>query len=127
MLIVVLISLLVFVGVLSAANLLYWSYRTRQDFEARALARRLGTLSDNPEASLFLQQKSDPWAETLGGLGDRLEALIRESGSDYTLSGLLVRMGAFGIIGAFITFGSMYPGFCAMFITCCVNGLSKIA
>lgn len=103
MLIVVLISLLVFVGVLSAANLLYWSYRTRQDFEARALARRLGTLSDNPEASLFLQQKSDPWAETLGGLGDRLEALIRESGSDYTLSGLLVRMGAFGIIGAFIT------------------------
>ncbi len=103
MLVVVLISTLVFVGVLSAANLMYWSHRTRQDNEARALARRLGTLADNPETSLFVEQKSDPWLATLGGLGNRLEALIRESAVDYDLSGLLMRMAAFGIIGAFLT------------------------
>jgi len=103
MIVVVLISSLVFVGVLSTANLAYWSYRSKQDNEARALARRLGTLADNPETSLFLTQKDDPWAATLGGLGDRLEALIREAGSDYNLSSLLMRMVAFGIIGAFLT------------------------
>ena len=103
MLVVVLISSLVFVGVLSAVNLMYWSYRTRQDADARALARRLGTLSDNPDTSLFLDQKDDPWAEALGGLGARLEDLIRESAVDYTLSGLLMRMAAFAIIGAFLT------------------------
>ncbi|MFT5683815.1 MAG: tight adherence protein B, partial [Myxococcota bacterium] len=59
--------------------------------------------ADNPETSLFLEQKSDPWLETLGGLGDRLESLIRESAVDYNLSGLLMRMAAFGIIGAFLT------------------------
>jgi tight adherence protein B len=103
MLVVVLISSLVFVGVLSAANLMYWSHRTRQDIEARDLARRLGTLADNPETSLFVDQQDDPWSDILGGLGERLEALIRESSVDYNLSGLLMRMAAFGIIGAFLT------------------------
>ncbi len=103
MLVVVLISTLVFVGVMTATNLLYWSWRSRQKAAAQDLARRLGTLSDSPRESLFIDQKVDPWASTLGGLGERLESLLRESDATFSLTGLLARMAALGIIGTFLT------------------------
>lgn len=103
MFVVVLISALVFAGVLTATNLLYWSWRSQEESKSRELARRLGTLSDNPESSLFLQQQENPLRDALGSLGERLESLIRESGTDWTMGRLIGWSSALGIVGAFST------------------------
>ena len=103
MLVVVFVSSLVFAGVLTATNLLYWSWRSQQESKARELARRLGTLSDTPESSLFLQQQENPLRDALGSLGERLESLIRESGTDWTMGRLIGWSSALAIVGAFMT------------------------
>ena len=103
MLIVVLISALVFAGVLTATNLMYWSWRSQQEHKSRELARRLGTASSEGESSLFRDQQENPLRDALGSLGERLDSLIRESGTDLTVSQLLGRSAALGIIGGFST------------------------
>ncbi|MEL6346031.1 MAG: type II secretion system F family protein [Myxococcota bacterium] len=100
---IILVSALVFAGVLTATNLLYWSWRSRQEQKARELARRLGTVSDEPTNTLFVDQGADAWAEMLGSLGDQLEGLLKESGSEWTMSQLLGWSAAMAVIGMFTT------------------------
>jgi len=102
-LVLVLISAVIFAGVLTTFNLFYWGYRSREAGKAEALARRLGTAGIGEGTGLFREQQTDPWAETLGSLGRRLESLLQESGSDWTMSRLLGWSSALAIIGAFAT------------------------
>lgn len=99
--VLVLVSSLVFAGAMTTINLLYWGYRSREASKAEALARRLGTAGGEQGSALFREQQSDPWAETLGSLGNRLESLLRESGTDWTMGRLIGWSSAAGLIGAF--------------------------
>jgi tight adherence protein B len=101
--VMVLVTSLVFTGAMTTINLLYWGWRSREAAKAAALARRLGTTDGGATSALFREQLVDPWADTLGSLGKRLNSLLRESGTDWTMGQLLGRSVALAIIGAFST------------------------
>ena len=102
--VMVLVSALVFAGVLTTINMLYWGWRSQQASKAEALAHRLGTVDVNSTSALFRDQGEDPWTTALGSLGNRLEALLRQSGSTWTMGRLLGISTALGIIGSTLTF-----------------------
>lgn len=96
---VALVSTIVFVGLMLGGSFLYWSVKSREEAAAKELARRLGTLAEKSEDRLFRIQAQDASAEALGGLGESLDAIIRQSGEDTTVSELLTRVAVFGLAG----------------------------
>lgn len=99
--IMVVVSSLVFAGVLTTFNLLYWSWRSQRASREEALARRLGTLSGGENGALFLTQQPDPWVDTLGSTGQRLQLLLQQAGSEWRLGQLLGYCIGAAIIGIF--------------------------
>lgn len=97
--IVIFLVLLVFVGVLVMGGLAFGSWRSQEVARSRAIARRLGTLEEGGEDSLFRSQSRDPVAEQLGSVGADLEALLVQSDAEYGLSGLFMRMALYSTIG----------------------------
>lgn len=100
--VVAIVSLVVFVGVLVTISFVYASWQSRQQAQARALSRRLGTLSESSEDSLFRLSSRDPLSESLGGVGRDLMSLLSQSGVDYDLQGLLVRVSLFAMAGTLV-------------------------
>jgi len=100
--IVIFLVLIVFVGTLVIGGLAMGSWRSRQAARSRAIARRLGTLEESVQDSLFRMQSRDPVAERLGAVGKDLEALMVQSDAEFPLSGLFVRMGLFATIGLLV-------------------------
>lgn len=98
-LLVALVSSFVFVGLMLAGSFLYWSVKSREEAAARELARRLGTLTEKSEDRLFRLQVQDASAEALGGIGESLDAMIRQAGEDSTVSELLTRVGLSSLVG----------------------------
>jgi len=109
--IVIFLVLLVFVGTLVMGGLAFGSWRSREAARARAIARRLGTLEDGKEESLFRNQSRDPVAEQLGSVGRNLDALLIQADAEYGLSGLFMRMALYSTIGLLL-FGltTRHPG-----------------
>lgn len=101
-LLLVIVSAITFVGMMAAGSFVYWGIKSREEEQARELARRLGTLSEKPEDRLFRIQVQDQAAEALGNIGKQLDDLIRQSGEDVTVSDLLFRMGLVATISVVI-------------------------
>lgn len=99
---VVVIALVVFVGVLTSISFAVASWQSRQQSQARALSRRLGTLSDRGGDDLFRQNTQDPLADSLGDLGRDLASLLAQAGADYALQGLVARMALFALAGTVV-------------------------
>ncbi|MFM2153262.1 MAG: hypothetical protein RL199_1697, partial [Pseudomonadota bacterium] len=59
---VIVVTLVVFVGTLVVASFAWGTMRSREAERARAVARRLGTLSEAEEDSLFRSTARDPLA-----------------------------------------------------------------
>ena len=97
--VLIVVSLVVFVGVLMIWSLAYASYQSAQERRARELSRRLGTLNESAEDSLFRLNDRDPYAARMGSVGADLEMLLVQAGSPYDLQGLFTRMGAFALVG----------------------------
>jgi tight adherence protein B len=106
---IVILTLVVFVGVLMIGSLAFAGYRSKQNARARQLARRLGTLSESPEDSLFRLDVRDPIAESLGSIGRDMESLLVQAGSPYDMRGLFVRMGLVST-GAVLVLGLALQG-----------------
>ena len=68
--VMVLVSALVFAGVLTTINMMYWGWRSQQASRAEALAQRLGTAESSDSSVLFRDQNEDPWANALGQRSD---------------------------------------------------------
>lgn len=101
----VLVSSIVFVGALLAFSFIYWGVEARREDQVRELQRRLGQLSgDMDGGTLFKQSARDEFAQALGESGAALESLLRQANVDYSVSGLLVRMALFGMVGIVIGF-----------------------
>jgi len=93
----------VFVGTLLAGSFLYWTVASRKEAQSRAMARRIGSMSD-PSAShdLFHSQQTDPMVEALGAVGKHLENLAKQSGSGSTASALAAQIGGSALAGALV-------------------------
>ena len=99
---VVVLTLVVFVGVLTSISFAVASWQSRQQSQARALSRRLGTLSERGGDDLFRQNTQDPLADSLGDLGRDLASLLAQAGADYSLQGLVARMALFALAGTVV-------------------------
>jgi tight adherence protein B len=95
-----LVSGLVFIAALMAITFLYWGWRSREEEKSRHIARRLGTLVEGDEDSVFrLMSVKDPVAEAMGEWGQQLEGMLRQANSSYGLQGLVSRMGFWALAG----------------------------
>ncbi len=111
--IIVAVSATAFLGITQS---LYWGYVVRNEARQRDLARRLGTISEGAEESLFRQRAADVAATALGRLGTHFQETIDQADMDITVSNLLVRMAVVGVIGGVILaiFGSIFGFFVGM-------------
>jgi len=92
----------VFTTILAGTQALYWSYVVRKENEEKELARRLGTLAEEQYASLFRDHAADAAGQALGNLGVHLQELLSQADSPMTVSNLLLRMTAVGVVGALV-------------------------
>ncbi len=102
-------------GVATAVFLLgqsaYWAYVVRSEARQRDLARRLGTMGEGPQESLFRQHAADAAAKGLGRLGAHFQETIDQADSEITVTSLLGRMIALGLgIGVLLAFFVGLPG-----------------
>lgn len=112
----ILVIIIVAVGAtafLGVTQSLYWAYVVRTEARQRDLARRLGTISEGNQESLFRQRAADVAATALGRLGIHFQETIDQADMDITVSNLLVRMAVVGVIGGAILaiFGSIFGFF----------------
>ncbi len=108
--VVTVIALFFFVMILAAGNLAYWAYKSQQEALDQELSRRIGTVADSDKADIFELQVKDQLVEALGHYGKDLDNLLKQSGAMFTVTGLIQRMVAAGIVGlvvAFILFRSV--------------------
>lgn len=109
---VIIITAVVFTAFLAIGQSAYWAYVARTEAHQRDLARRLGTLGDGPQESLFRQQAADAAAKALGRLGVHFQETIDQADSELTVSSLLARMMvAGGVMGIVIALIAGLPGF----------------
>lgn len=94
----VVVSILTFVGLMTAGSFLYWSMKSREEEAARELSRRLGTLAEKPEDRLFRAMAEENAGEGTS-ISARLEMMIRQAGEELTPNDLYSRMGLFALIG----------------------------
>ncbi len=93
---------MVVVGVLMSTSFAFASWQSRRQAQARALSRRLGTLSDQGGDDLFRQNAEDPLADSLGDLDRDLARLLAQAGAAYPLQGLVLRMALFSVAGLLV-------------------------
>lgn len=92
----------VFAAVLLALQGWWWYRVTQKQQEEKELARRLGTLGDDPSESLFrLQQKRDPRSvgDIGGAIAGNLEQLLLEAGHPCTFQSLMLQMVGAALLG----------------------------
>ncbi|MFT6377357.1 MAG: tight adherence protein B, partial [bacterium] len=108
-LIIVAVSATAFLGITQS---LYWAYVVRNEARQRDLARRLGTISEGSQESLFRQRAADVAATALGRLGTHFQETIDQADMEITVSNLLVRMAVVGVLfGAVLAFFGSIFGF----------------
>jgi tight adherence protein B len=100
--IVVVVTLVVFVGVMMIGSLAWASYQSNQKARSSRLSRRLGTLTELPEESLFRLDSGDPLGARMGSVGRDLEALLVQAGSPYDVRSLFLRMSLFATVGVLV-------------------------
>lgn len=82
------IAVVIFLAVLMFAQFVYWTMQDRRAADSRELSRRLGTLAEKPQASLFRVRA----APDRGGVVGRVDVLLRRAGSPYPASTVYTRM-----------------------------------
>ena len=92
----------VFAAVLFAVQGIYWAMRVRAEDRASAIARRIRTIDEPRESSLFRLQVRSEAAERLGNMGLYLEGLLVQAGRPMDLRRLLTLVVAFGLFGMVI-------------------------
>jgi len=92
----------VFTAVMMLSQTLYWTWIVRREQEERELARRLGTLAEEQYQSLFRDQAADAAGQALGNLGTHLQETINQADSMMTVSSLLLRMAAVGVVAGLV-------------------------
>ena len=102
--IVTIIALVFFVMILVAGNLAYWAYRSQQAALDQELSRRIGTVASSDKADIFELQVKDQLVEALGNYGKQLDNLLKQAGAQFTVTGLVQRMVAAGIVGLIVFF-----------------------
>lgn len=100
----VLVSSVVFVGALLAFSFVYWGIEARREEQVRELKRRLGSMSGDMEGTLFRTPTKDDFAKALGATGEAVDSLIRQANVDYNVTGLVIRMALFAMVGIIIGF-----------------------
>lgn len=98
----VLIASIVFVGAFVVLSFVYWGLQARKEDQQRELQRRLGQLSGDAGDTLFRLQVKDELANALGSVGKMMEENLQQAAEEYTVSGLLMRMGAFALFGMIV-------------------------
>ncbi len=99
-LVVVVAVALAMAALLLFGQFVYWALQARTERHAAELSRRLGTRTDKEELANALLRAAAP-VETRG-FGARLDSVIRQAGSPYTLGDLYGRIALAGTIGAVI-------------------------
>jgi len=102
--VVTVIALIFFVMILVAGNLAYWAYKSQQEALDQELSRRIGTVASSDKADIFELQVKDQLVEALGNYGKQLDNLLKQSGAQFTVTGLIQRMVAAGIVGVLVSF-----------------------
>src|SRR6185503_7801416 len=102
--VVTVIALIFFVMILVAGNLAYWAYRSQQAALDQELSRRIGTVASSDKADIFELQVKDQLVEALGNYGKQLDNLLKQAGAQFTVTGLVQRMVAAGIVGVVVSF-----------------------
>jgi tight adherence protein B len=95
---VVAVVVVIFLAFLLFGNFLYWTTQDQKEKESRELSRRLGTLADKAQSPLFRLQRA---AEN-GGIGAKLDVMLRQAGSPYPMTTLAGRIGLAAAIGAVV-------------------------
>lgn len=90
------IAVVIFLAVLMFGQFVYWTVVDRRERGSRELSRRLGTLAEKPQASLFRTRPAPERA----GLAGRLDALLRRAGAPYPAGTVYTRMAIGGTIAA---------------------------
>lgn len=110
--VVIIVTAVGFTAVLGITQSLYWAYVVRAEAKQRDLARRLGTIADGRQESLFRQRAQDAAARALGRLGTHLQETIDQADLELTVTSLLVRMVVTGVVfGAILAFVGSAFGF----------------
>lgn len=94
--VIVAVVVVIFLAFLLFAQFLYWSTQDQKEKESRELSRRLGTLADKAQSPLFRLRSA---AES-GGISAKLDIMLRQAGSPYTMSALVGRIGIGAAVGA---------------------------
>src|SRR6185436_4894891 len=102
--VVTVIALIFFVMILVAGNLAYWAYKSQQEALDQELSRRIGTVASSDKADIFELQVKDQLVEALGNYGKQLDNLLKQAGAQFTVTGLIQRMVAAGIVGVLVSF-----------------------
>ena len=100
--IVIILSAVGFTAFLGITQSLYWAYVARTEAQQRDLARRLGTIAEGSQESLFRQRAKDAAATALGRLGTHFQETIDQADLDMTVGNLLIRMFGVGLVFAII-------------------------
>ncbi len=111
---VVVVTLVVFIGMLMIGSLAFAGMRSREAERSRQLSRRLGTLTETSEDSIFRLNTRDPVADRLGSLGGELENMLVQAGSPYDLRALFIRMALWSTVGVLVL-GLVFRGPSALF------------
>src|SRR5678815_433162 len=96
--VVTVIALVFFVMILVAGNLAYWAYKSQQEALDQELSRRIGTVASSDKADIFELQVKDQLVEALGNYGKQLDNLLKQAGAQFTVTGLIQRMVAAGVV-----------------------------
>lgn len=95
---VIIISAVGFTAFFGIAQSVYWAYVQRSEAHQRDLARRLGTIAEGSQESLFRQRAKDAAATALGRLGTHFQETIDQADMDITVTNLLLRMIGVGLV-----------------------------
>lgn len=85
-------AVLIFVSVLLFGQFIYWQLQTRREAESKELSRRLGTVADRTLTPLLRLQRTER-----EGFAARMDDLLKQAGSPYTVETLYSRMLMFGL------------------------------
>ena len=96
--VIVAVVVVIFLAFLLFAQFLYWSTQDQKEKESRELSRRLGTLADKAQSPLFRLQRA---AES-GGISAKLDIMLRQAGSPYTMGTLFGRIAIAAVVGALV-------------------------
>jgi tight adherence protein B len=112
---IIVVIAIVFTAILAVTQSVYWAYIVRSEARQRDLARRLGTLGDNPQESLFRQRAKDAAAQALGRLGIHLQEILDQADSELSVTALLGRVVLVGVgstlvLGLFIGIPALIVG-----------------